>query len=465
MILITDFPGVMPSCNFTFLDGTTALQGTPNCAWQPGGTFLYATMPVSQTTAGTHTYSTKFNGDANYAPSISPFQTTKVFYGTTTTLSADSTNVQYGTSVTLTALVDSTISSGPALPSAVTFYYNSSPISGTVSYTPTTDASGNFALRASISFVPQLSSFAAALFNGDSNYFQSGSTTLYVNVNIPDFSLSANLPSSSVAAGSLTMATITVTPASNASSPVTLTCPPLNLPMGISCSFSPSTVTLNNGAASTSTLTISTLAPSASPTTSSTPLYFSSPSARPRPIWPWPAALFLVLVILFFAPMHSRSNRIVTAAELAGGLSLFLVFVGCGGGSTGGGSGGPVPTSISLTASSVKVPYISTSGGVVNLKANITSSKPAGGMVTFFVDGSNGFSASSQAVNGVAQFQLTGLPIGVHTVSAGYSGDTNTLNSQTKGSLNIAVTGQTGMTIQANTGGLSHAISISLTLQ
>ena len=470
VILTMNFFGVMPSCNFTFFDGTTAMQGTPNCAWQANGPFLYVTLPVSQSTAGAHTYSAKFNGDPNYAPSASAPMTTQVFYGTTTTLSADSTNVQYGTSVTLTALVDSTLSKGPALPNTVTFYYSNNPIPGRVSYTPTTDSSGNFALRASISFVPQFSSFAAALFNGDPNYFQSGSTTLNVNVNIPDFGLSESLPASSITAGNSATATISVTPASNVSSPVMLLCPPLNLlgqaqPPGVSCSFSPGTVTLSNGVVATSSLTISTLAPSSSTTTSSVPL-LRSPFITARLLRPFPITSLIALLIFFLPPSRRCRDYVPLGAARGLCLLLFLGFVGCGAGSGGGsGGGGPVPTSITLTASSVKVPYSSTSGGAVNLTANISSSKPAGGTVTFTVDASSGFSVSSQAVGGVAQFQLTGLSVGIHALTAQYSGDANTQSSQTKGGLNIAVTGQTGVTVQAKTGGLSHLIGVTFSLQ
>jgi hypothetical protein len=464
VILTMNFFGVMPSCNFTFYDGTTALQGTPTCAWQANGPFLYVSLPVSQTTVGTHTYTAKFNGDANHAPSTSAPITTNAFYGTTTTLSADSTNVQYGTSITLTAVVDSTLSQGPSIGQSVTFSFNNNPVTGTVTYTPFTDPSGNIALRASLTTVPQSSGFYTANFAGDTNYFQSGAL-LNVSVNIPDFSLAANLPTSSITAGNSATATISVTPASNSSSPVSLACPPNGMPMGISCSFSPGTVNLSKGTAATSTLTISTLPPSASITTTSAPLE-SPPSYFPLwPFWPMPVVSILSLPILFLLLPRLRRSRLALGATIACAISLFLGFAGCGGGSTGGVGGGPAPSSITLTTSSVKVPWSASSGGSVNLTANVSSSKTPGGTVTFSIDASNGFSANSPVVGGVAQLPLTNLSVGIHSITAQYSGDANTLSSQTKGSLNVVVTGQIGVGIQANTGGLFHSIGVNFNLQ
>jgi len=390
--------------------------------------------------------------------------TTKVLYATTTTLSADSTNVQYGTSVTLTAAVDSTVSQGPPIGQSVTFSFNNNPVTGAVTYTPFTDSSGNIALRASLTTVPQSSGFYTVNFPGDTNYFQSGAL-LNVSVNIPDFSLAANFPTSSITAGNSDTATITVTPTSNSSSPVNLACPPYGMPMGISCSFSPSTVNLSNGSAATSTLTISTLPPSASTTTSFAPPEPPPPYSPPRPNWPMPVASILTLLIFFVLPARLRRSRLVLGATIACAISLFLGFTGCGGGSTGGGGGGPVPTSITLTSSSVKVPWNTSSGGSVNLTANVTSSKTPAGTVNFLVDGSNGFSVSSPVVGGIAQLQLTSLSVGIHTITAQYSGDVNTLGSQTKGSLNIAVTGSTGFGVQAHTGGLFHTIGVNFNLQ
>ncbi len=474
-ILRTQSSGVMPSCNVSIFDGATQLPSPVQCGGFAGGAGFGASLQpifnINQATAGTHTYNVKFTGDANYAPSNTFPMTIRVFYGTTTTLSADSTNVQYGTSITLAAVVDSTVSQGPAMGQSVTFSFNNIPVTGTVTYTPFTDLSGNMALRASLTTVPQSSGFYTANFAGDTNYFQSGAL-LDVSVNIPDFSVAANLPISSIVAGNSSAVTITVTPTSNSSSPVNLACPPPSLygtPPGISCSFSPSTVNLSNGNAAASTLTISTLAPSASTTTSSAPLQLPLPYFPPRLFWPLPVASILTLLILFLLPARLRRSRLALGATIACAISLFLGFAGCGGGSTGGGGGGgggPAPSSITLSVSSVKVPSSPISGGSVNLSANVTSSKTPGGTVTFSIDGgSQGFSVSSPVAGGVAQFQLTNLSVGVHSITAQYSGDSSTSGSQTKGSLNVAVTGQTGVSVQANTGGLFHTIGVNFNLQ
>jgi hypothetical protein len=114
----------------------------------------------------------------------------------------------------------------------------------------------------------------------------------------------------------------------------------------------------------------------------------------------------------------------------------------------------------------VKVASSLTSGGVVSLTANITSSKTPGGTVTFTVDGnSNWFLTPSPVVGDAAQAQLTNLAPGVHTISAQYSGDSKTSSSQTQGALNVAVTGPVGVTVQGSTGGLIHQTAVSFDLQ
>lgn len=345
VILTMNFFGAMPSCNFTFYDGNVPLPGTPVCQWQANGPFLYVGLPVNQPTAGAHTYSGKFNGDASYAPSESGPLSTRVYYGTTSTLSVDATNVLYGSAVKLSALVDSTIVGSPALPDAVTFYYGNNPIQGAVSYTPTTDASGNLALEASISFVPQFSSFAAVIFNGDANYYQSYSNSTFLSVNIPDFDISGNSPTAPITAGGSAVTTVTVTPVTNVSSPVTFACPGGNFgePPGLSCSFSPDTVNLVNGAGASSTVTISFLAPSSTNSTSSTPLpHIASrpPSLRAGPLSP---TTLLVVVACCLFLLRYRGKHFGCGESLAVWLLCCAGVLGCGGGAGAGEAGEAVP--------------------------------------------------------------------------------------------------------------------------
>jgi hypothetical protein len=357
----------------------------------------------------------------------------------------------------------------------VTFYYGYCPtaVAGTVSYVPIADPSGNIALQAMINVTPQSSGFFTATFSGDSNYFNGGTTNpVNVTVNIPDFSLSANLASSSITAGSSGMATITVTPTSSTSSPVALTCPLLNSsgqtqPVGITCIFSPATVNLSNGVPNTSTLTIATLAPSSSNTTSFVPLQAPLWYSPPRLKGPLPIAAIVGWFILAVLAASRRRPRSAILWASAFALTLVLGFYGCGGGASGsvGGGGGAVPTSITLSTPNVKVPFNPVSGVVINLSATVTSSKTPGGTVTFQVDGTSGFSVSSSVVAGVAQTQIMGLAVGVHSFTAQYSGDTDDLSSQTKGSLNVAITGATGLTLLASTGGLSHSAAVTFNLQ
>jgi hypothetical protein len=466
-IMTMDVFGAMPACNFTFLDGTNILSGTPICAWQANGPFLYVSLPITQSTSGNHVYTVKFGGDTNYAPSTSAPIPTRVYFGTSLTLIADSTSVQFGTSITLTATINSTVSQGPPIGQLVSFSFNNTPLTGNVTYTPFTDPSGNIALRASFTTQPQQSGFFTANFAGDSTYFQS-SALINVNVTIPDFSLSGNLSTSAITAGNSANAMITVTPAGNASSPVTLVCPANGgVPPGITCSFSPVTINLSNGNPATSILTISTLAPSSNNTIGSAPLRLPRLFTTPRfLLLQLTMALMLAFLFLSVFLIGPRRRRPLSTAVLACVFSLYSVILGCGGGSSGvEGVGGPVPSSMTLTASSVKVPFGLT-GGAVNITANITSSNTPHGTVSFVVDGvSGGYGETLPVVNGAAQLQLTAMSVGIHTISAQYSGDPLTMASQTKGSLNIAVTGQTGVGVWASTGGLSHSIGVNFNLQ
>ena len=86
---------------------------------------------------------------------------------------------------------------------------------------------------------------------------------------LTNFTLSAGtLSPASVSAGNSTTSTITLTPVNNFSGSVTFTCP--TVPSGVSCSFSPATVSSSGGSSATTQLTISTQPTAAAATTSIT---------------------------------------------------------------------------------------------------------------------------------------------------------------------------------------------------
>jgi hypothetical protein len=467
--VITQSSGVTPGCNFTVLDGTTAITGTGpvSCGGQPGsansGAFLQPSITIQQATPGIHTYTLKYNGDANYAPSTSAPMTTHVFDGTTTSVTVNPpTTVQFGSSITFTAIVDTFQSQGPALTDAVSFSLGPTQLSGTVLYTPMTDASGNMALQATLTTMPQFSGSYLASFAGDSNYSSSGAL-IFVSVNIPNFNLAAAPSIIPVTAGQQGTSTITVTPTSAATSPVTLSCASGTVPAGATCSFSPPTVTLSNSNAATTVFTLTTLPPSTSTTVSAAPLEVPTSFGRRGLPWALPVTAILAILVFLMSSRLSRTRRIAL-----GSASLLVIWMalGCGGGSSGGGGGGgtplptPTATSVTLTTTSTKTPNTSPA----TITAQVTSSQSATGTVTFLDQGVS-LGAVNLGAEGTAIFSMIGQSVGTHVISASYSGDAKNLPSKTNGALNQVITGNTSLFLNGTTGGLTNQIPISVTIQ
>src|SRR5882762_1439870 len=95
-----------------------------------------------------------------------------------------------------------------------------------------------------------------ASYAGDGNF--GGSTSIPVSTTIAsrDFSLGVAPPTATVTAGQSVLFNVAVTSAGGFADPVTFSCPVLT---GITCNFSPTTVTPNSGVASTR-LTVTTSA-------------------------------------------------------------------------------------------------------------------------------------------------------------------------------------------------------------
>src|SRR5262249_52690469 len=102
-----------------------------------------------------------------------------------------------------------------------------------------------------------------AAYSGDQNFTGSISSpfTQTISAIPPDFSVAANPTSASIHAGQPAIFTLTVNPLNGFNSPVTFSCS--GLPSSAACTFTPGTVTPNNGPVA-STLTVTMTSPSAS---------------------------------------------------------------------------------------------------------------------------------------------------------------------------------------------------------
>jgi subtilase family serine protease len=469
--------GAVETGAITFYDGSTPLAGTVIQNGEPGASpALYANLTTSFTTAGTHSLSAKYSGDANYSSSTTASVNISAFYPTSMTLSITPANIIYGTSVSITATVN-TGNKSPLLTGNVTF---ASAFSGTitnlVTQTINTDANGNTQLVATVSFTPQTSDTITAFYSGDTNYasFTQGAS---VQVTTPDFSIVSAPPSIAITAGQIGTATLTITPASHNNSTVTLTCNNNGIPVGSVCSISPSSVNLSNGMNGSATVSVTSIAPSAATPNVVAPRkswltgfdlarrhFPRGPAGVALSVW-WSLTLVagILALDLSLPAAGRRPARRCSIAALAAALLCIASFaLGCGG---GGGSVITPPPVLATTTTVVTSPTPKVSVGTpATLTATVTSSKSPTGTVTFYANGSS-VAGPIVLLNGSAQTQVTFGSIGTLSITATYSGDANNAPSTSTTPFNQVLTGSTSFVVQAQTGVNYHQTTINLTLQ
>ena len=457
--------GVAPTGTYKIFDGTTQLTPTGNTSGTAGSATAGASFTGYFSTtisapSGPHSITAQYTGDTNYAGSTSGAVTVNAVYPDTLSVSATPNNVIYGqnTSVTISATLDTTNpASNAALKPTGTLSFSG--VSGTPTVTAGPDANGNWMLTATLATTPQQSESVTANFAGDSNYAAS-SNSVFITVTIPDFTASANPTSLTITAGQPGSATLTIAPATNYTTTVTLTCN--DVLYGSTCSVSPSSVTLSNGAAATATLTVTTTAPSSSTSAMAVPTQVRrQPPDGGYPVGWWSLAAFSLCASLMMVLLPGRRRVLRTSLGLAT-LGLLSLAIGCGGGggSGGGGGGGPTPTTTTISAPATKVPAVS---GAL-LSATVRGTNTPTGTVSFSTP-CLGFGTVSQSLaNGVAQLEVGTGQLGTCGFTAKYSGDGSNLPSQS-GTLNVAFTGNTSLTLQAQTSTDVHPVTFNITLQ
>jgi subtilase family serine protease len=462
-----------PTGTVTFLDGTTQLGSAAvssiNGGYEPA--FFASSGLLTINSAGPHTLTAQYSGDANYTSATSPSVKLQVLYPTTMSLTQSATNINYGQSVTITATV-TTIGKNPAMTG--TFGSSAFPAGAGIL---STDANGKQTLTATFTFIPQESEYVSVYCSGDGAYAGSSAQTSFITVNIPDFSLA---PAGGVTvvpvAGQPGSAQITIAPLSQTPSNVNLSVYGI-IPTaiaGYTLSLSPQQVSLN-GSAATTTLSLTPTGATAPQSNIRRNTRHAGFAALPRNNW-WSLGGLSGVAALLLLGLPGRQRRYRFAFGL-GAAGLLSFVIGCGGGGAGGGSvasgggnggngsGGnssPTPSSITLTTSNAKVdqntPFV--------LTAQVSGQHLLTGTVSFYDNGSGVLGPFSLA-NGQAQTtaQFGGIfGVGLHQLTAVYSGDSGNLTS-TSAPVSQAITGTYSIQIQGWTGGDGHSLSATVGVQ
>ena len=461
--------GAGPTGTVTYFDGATqlgspvAIQSSGSAGGQPAF-FAFGTLTIN--TGGSHTIVAQYSGDTNYA-SASVSTTVNALYSTTSTLSSNLSAVNYGSPVVLTGVVNTAVpATNAALKPTGTITLAGGydgPIKSGISTTVNSDAGGNWQIQVTATATPSSTENFAMVFSGDTTY---ATTTAFSNgivVNIPDFSLAPATGISVVpVAGQSGSAQIAIAPVSATQQPSTVN---LSLSSGVpiygyQISVSPQQVSLNGSAASA--MLSLTPANGVFPTVVTRSVRHAGIFGVAPHSW-WSLSLMALLAALLLLSIRSSSKRWRRALGL-GITSLFLLVIGCGGGggAGGGGVGGggaPGPSSVTLTTSNGKVAL----GAPFTITATVTGSNPTGTVI--FYDYGNAITGPFAVVAGQAQIGANALNIiGVHQITATYSGDAHNLSSAST-ALSQVLTGTVPITIQGTTGSDIHSIQATVGVQ
>ena len=294
----------IPTGTVSFLDGNTRLKPIPLV----NGSASFSTF---FTTAGTHSITAQYSGDATFLPSSDGVTMQVTGIATTSTLDAPA-DAAPGDTIVLTA----TISSAGGIPSGQVTFHDGTANLGTA----TLNAAGSAFLRTNT--LPAGTHSLSVAYAGDGKFDVSTSAAVTLDIANPDFSIAAAPSTASVIAGRSTQFKMTVTSVGGFANSVTFSCAPVS---GITCSFNPAAVIPGNSPAST-TLTV---------TTSATVSRYGF--VMPRQIGPW--ALLIAIALFSLAMLRSGKLPSIRPSPLAASaaviFALCLVIGGCGGYSNG----------------------------------------------------------------------------------------------------------------------------------
>jgi hypothetical protein len=317
---------------WSIYDGTTAL--VTGAASSAAGSYTTMSPALS---VGQHTFTAVYSSSqSGFASGTSNAVTVEVAKATTATaLSASASSANLGSSVSFAATVSTTAS---GTPTGSVQFLDGSTVLGTASL------SGGMASFSTTS-LPASTDSITAVYSGDANFNTSTSPAVAVMVSAPNFSLTDNPTSLTIAAGSSGMTTITLTPVGGFTGTVGLSCSS-GLPQYSSCSFSqPSLMATGSNTAVTSTLTIQTDVnnPAAN-------LQKARSGIPPSRLLPMLGAGFLAGFPLIFGLRRRlvvvRRMHYILYPVVALALGFTVFVSGCGGGGSSSNNGNPTPTGV-----------------------------------------------------------------------------------------------------------------------
>jgi hypothetical protein len=164
----------------------------------------------------------------------------------------------------------------------------------------------------------------------------------------------------------------------------------------------------------------------------------------------------LILYAWFFSPAWGDSKPrwryVIASGWMLCATSLFL---GCGGGGGSSGGGGKVSSTTTLKSTNLHANYQTP----VTFNAAINASSTPTGTVQLL---DNGQIYSSGTVSaGIATFTTTTLPIGIHVITAQYSGDANTYPSNSA-SIPQVIAGSVQLQITAASAASTHTANVTV---
>ncbi len=418
------------------------------------------TVSIPAIPVGTHQVTAAYGGDAVFAESDSAVSTLVVSKATpAVALAATRGSVAQGQNITLSAALQ-VVTDGNPPGGSVTFTDNTTyKVLGTSPVVTATDpVTGQSASAATLIVGSDVlgsgANVIAASYSGDISYNPIISNTVTATYAQPFTASitpgSLQMSAAAVASGSVT---INLTPAAGSTlqaSAFGFNCGG-SLPPGVSCSFSPAT--LGSSGAVTSTLTVQV-------NTAQIPT--GAPEDRHSGRLDMIALSGLAGFLLTFALGKRSRNQLRLLAALVVGVTASCVVLGCGhSGAPAPITSGPGSTVTTLAASSQAPAY----GSAVTLSAKITPGASGGtptGSVTF-LDGGTALGTVTLA-NSTASFTDNSLALGVHSITAKYSGDTGDQPSVSAAD-SVDVTYSTNLTINVTGSDGSTSVSLPVAVQ